>query len=200
MKGGHLEGDTVVDVLRTADGAEHRFEGPRIVSRSTHGTGCTLASGIAAGIAEGLTLQGAVARARDYVVKAIELAPGWGGARSAGIRASAAGPDGAGGAGASGAARAGADALAGLCCASWFGSGEVAFGSTRRGAARRFAAGARARPTACTTNHDALARQPKAGSSGGGSGGRSGFGTGGFGNTGNQAQGGRHNPDVEAAG
>jgi len=78
MKGGHLEGDTVVDVLRTADGADHRFEGPRIVSRSTHGTGCTLASGIAAGIAEGLTLQGAVQRARDYVVQAIRLAPGLG--------------------------------------------------------------------------------------------------------------------------
>jgi hydroxymethylpyrimidine/phosphomethylpyrimidine kinase len=78
MKGGHLEGDTVVDVLRTADGADHRFEGPRIVSRSTHGTGCTLASGIAAGIAEGLTLQGAVQRARDYVVEAIRRAPGLG--------------------------------------------------------------------------------------------------------------------------
>jgi hydroxymethylpyrimidine/phosphomethylpyrimidine kinase len=78
MKGGHLEGDTVVDLLRTADGAQHVFEGPRIISRSTHGTGCTLASGIAAGIAEGLTLQGAVARARDYVVKAIRLAPGLG--------------------------------------------------------------------------------------------------------------------------
>jgi hydroxymethylpyrimidine/phosphomethylpyrimidine kinase len=78
MKGGHLEGDTIVDLLRTADGAEHRFEGPRVVSRSTHGTGCTLGSGIAAGIAEGLTLEGAVARARDFVVKAIQQAPGLG--------------------------------------------------------------------------------------------------------------------------
>lgn len=78
MKGGHLEGDTVVDVLRTADGADHRFEGPRIISRSTHGTGCTLASAIAAGVAEGLTLEGAVARAREYVVQAIRLAPGLG--------------------------------------------------------------------------------------------------------------------------
>jgi hydroxymethylpyrimidine/phosphomethylpyrimidine kinase len=78
MKGGHLEGETVVDVLRTADGAEHRFESPRLGSRSTHGTGCTLASGIAAGVAEGLTLQGAVARARAYVVKGIEHAPGLG--------------------------------------------------------------------------------------------------------------------------
>lgn len=78
MKGGHLEGDTVVDLLRTADGAEHRFEGPRIISRSTHGTGCTLSSAIAAGVAEGLTLQGSVARARTYVVRAIEQAPGLG--------------------------------------------------------------------------------------------------------------------------
>lgn len=78
LKGGHLEGDTVVDLLRTADGAEHLFEGPRIITRSTHGTGCTLASGIAAGIAEGLTLEGAVARARAYVVQAIRLAPGLG--------------------------------------------------------------------------------------------------------------------------
>jgi hydroxymethylpyrimidine/phosphomethylpyrimidine kinase len=78
MKGGHLEGETVVDLLRTADGAEHRFEGPRIISRNTHGTGCTLASGIAAGVAEGLTLQGAVARAREFVVRGIQNAPGLG--------------------------------------------------------------------------------------------------------------------------
>ena len=78
MKGGHLEGDTVVDLLRTADGGEHRFEGPRILSRNTHGTGCTLASGIAAGVAEGLTLVDAVSRARSFVVRAIEAAPGLG--------------------------------------------------------------------------------------------------------------------------
>lgn len=78
VKGGHLEGDTVVDLLRTADGQERRFEGPRIRSKNTHGTGCTLASAIAAGIAEGLRLEDAVARARDYVVAAIETAPGFG--------------------------------------------------------------------------------------------------------------------------
>ncbi len=78
VKGGHLEGETVLDLLRTADGAEHRFEGPRIMSRSTHGTGCTLASAIAAGVAEGLTLAGAVGRARDYVVRGIQQAPGLG--------------------------------------------------------------------------------------------------------------------------
>lgn len=53
---------------------------------------------------------------------------------------------------------------------------------------------------ACTTNHDALARQPKAGSSGGGNAGVSGFGFAGFGNTGNQAQGGLDNPDDEPRG
>ena len=78
VKGGHLSGDVVVDVLRTADGSEVRFESPRIESRSTHGTGCTLASAIALGIAEGLTLESAVTRARLYVFDAIRTAPGFG--------------------------------------------------------------------------------------------------------------------------
>jgi hydroxymethylpyrimidine/phosphomethylpyrimidine kinase len=78
VKGGHLEGATVTDVLRTADGEEYCFESPRIVSRSTHGTGCTLASAIAAGVAEGHTLRAAVTSARDYVRRAIETAPGLG--------------------------------------------------------------------------------------------------------------------------
>jgi hydroxymethylpyrimidine/phosphomethylpyrimidine kinase len=78
VKGGHLPGEVVVDVLRTADGGEVRFESPRIDSRSTHGTGCTLSSAIALGIAEGLTLEGAIARARQYVFEAIRTAPGLG--------------------------------------------------------------------------------------------------------------------------
>jgi hydroxymethylpyrimidine/phosphomethylpyrimidine kinase len=78
LKGGHLDGDTVVDFLVTADGAAHRFESPRLVTRSTHGTGCTLASAIATGIAEGLTLYDSVARARAYVLEAIRTAPGLG--------------------------------------------------------------------------------------------------------------------------
>ncbi|MCK6532544.1 MAG: bifunctional hydroxymethylpyrimidine kinase/phosphomethylpyrimidine kinase [Polyangiaceae bacterium] len=78
VKGGHLPGDSVVDLLRTVDGVERRFESPRIESRSTHGTGCTLASAIAAGVAEGLRLEDAVARARDYVLEAIRTAPGLG--------------------------------------------------------------------------------------------------------------------------
>lgn len=78
VKGGHLEGDTVVDLLRTVDGVERRFESPRLRTRSTHGTGCTLASAIAAGVAEGLRLEDAVERARHYVFEAIRTAPGLG--------------------------------------------------------------------------------------------------------------------------
>ncbi|MEQ9323402.1 MAG: bifunctional hydroxymethylpyrimidine kinase/phosphomethylpyrimidine kinase [Polyangiaceae bacterium] len=78
VKGGHLPGDDVVDLLRTADGEEVRFESSRIDSRHTHGTGCTLASAIAAGVAQGLRLVDAVSRARDYVMTAIRQAPGLG--------------------------------------------------------------------------------------------------------------------------
>ncbi len=77
MKGGHLEGDRVVDLL-FHEGRFDRFEDARIKSRSTHGTGCTLASAIAAGLAQKMTLRDAVARARDYVRRAIETAPGFG--------------------------------------------------------------------------------------------------------------------------
>lgn len=78
IKGGHLEGVTVVDLLRTADGFERRFEAPREHTTSTHGTGCTLASAIAIGLAEGMTLEGAVQQAEEYVRKAIRTAPGYG--------------------------------------------------------------------------------------------------------------------------
>ncbi|HEX2880825.1 MAG TPA: bifunctional hydroxymethylpyrimidine kinase/phosphomethylpyrimidine kinase [Polyangiaceae bacterium] len=74
IKGSHLEGDLIVDLLRTADGLERRFEGPRIVSRSTHGTGCTLASAIATYLGHGFTLESAVAQAHDYVTEAIRRA------------------------------------------------------------------------------------------------------------------------------
>jgi hydroxymethylpyrimidine/phosphomethylpyrimidine kinase len=78
VKGGHLGGERIVDLLRTVDGEQVVFEDDRIATRSTHGTGCTLASAIAAGIAEGLTLRDAVERARRYVREAIRAAPGLG--------------------------------------------------------------------------------------------------------------------------
>ena len=77
LKGGHLEGSIVKDILVTEQDLEH-FDSPRIETRHTHGTGCTLASGIAVGIAQGLTIRDAVVRARGYVRKAIETAPGFG--------------------------------------------------------------------------------------------------------------------------
>ena len=56
VKGGHLAGETVTDALVTRDGV-YLFRAPRIETRSTHGTGCTLASAIAAGIAQGMALR-----------------------------------------------------------------------------------------------------------------------------------------------
>lgn len=77
MKGGHVEGERVVDVLMTAHG-ETTFEGERIDTRHTHGTGCTLASACATGLAQGLSLNEAVARAWNYVHEAMLRAPGFG--------------------------------------------------------------------------------------------------------------------------
>ena len=77
VKGGHLESDEITDLLSHPGGIE-RFHGQRIESRHTHGTGCTLASAIATGIAQGMGLVDAVARARRYLRAAIEAAPGLG--------------------------------------------------------------------------------------------------------------------------
>ncbi|MCZ6720894.1 MAG: hydroxymethylpyrimidine/phosphomethylpyrimidine kinase, partial [Proteobacteria bacterium] len=77
VKGGHLPGGRVTDVLISDQGVES-YEGPRIETRHTHGTGCTLASGIAAGLAQGLSVKQAVERARAYVFEAIRSAPGFG--------------------------------------------------------------------------------------------------------------------------
>lgn len=78
MKGGHLEGDMIADVLVSRDGVEI-FRNPRMESRHTHGTGCTLASAIAMGLAQQRPLREAVRRARAYVQEAIRTAPGLGG-------------------------------------------------------------------------------------------------------------------------
>ncbi|MBM3620222.1 MAG: bifunctional hydroxymethylpyrimidine kinase/phosphomethylpyrimidine kinase [Alphaproteobacteria bacterium] len=79
MKGGHLNEDAseVVDLLVTSTGVQ-RFTHRRVPTKHTHGTGCTLASAIACGLAQGMALADAVARARDYVRRAIETAPGFG--------------------------------------------------------------------------------------------------------------------------
>ena len=77
MKGGHIVGETVTDVLMTPAG-EASFSGPRIHSRHTHGTGCALAAACATGLAQGMGLDAAVARAWGYVAEAIRQAPGLG--------------------------------------------------------------------------------------------------------------------------
>ena len=77
LKGGHLDSPDVVDLLATADGVQE-FRSERLRTRHTHGTGCTLASAVAAGLAQGMTLADAVARARRYVFQAIATAPGFG--------------------------------------------------------------------------------------------------------------------------
>jgi hydroxymethylpyrimidine/phosphomethylpyrimidine kinase len=77
LKGGHLEGDALVDLLVGQDGRAE-FRHPRIDTRHTHGTGCTLASAAAVGLAQGLALHDSVERAHDYVQRAIRGAPGLG--------------------------------------------------------------------------------------------------------------------------
>jgi hydroxymethylpyrimidine/phosphomethylpyrimidine kinase len=77
LKGGHMDGDELTDLLVTPEGCQ-AFTGPRLTTRHTHGTGCSMASATAAGIAQGLELSQAVARARDYVHLAILTAPGFG--------------------------------------------------------------------------------------------------------------------------
>lgn len=71
LKGGHLRGTEVVDLLRSADGSEQVWRAPRIASRNLHGTGCTLSAAIAARLALGDALPAAIVAARGYVRGAI---------------------------------------------------------------------------------------------------------------------------------
>jgi hydroxymethylpyrimidine/phosphomethylpyrimidine kinase len=78
VKGGHIGGSVITDVLQTTTG-EWIFESPRIETRATHGTGCTLASAIAALLAQGISVPDSVEQARDYLLRAIREAKGLGG-------------------------------------------------------------------------------------------------------------------------
>lgn len=77
-KGGHLAGRDVVDLLVGNAGVVARWSSPRIDSRHTHGTGCTLSSAVATGLGRGLDLADAVDGARAYVRAAMAAAPGFG--------------------------------------------------------------------------------------------------------------------------
>ncbi|PZQ21019.1 MAG: bifunctional hydroxymethylpyrimidine kinase/phosphomethylpyrimidine kinase [Sphingopyxis macrogoltabida] len=79
VKGGHADGETVIDRLfETGEGEVARWEAPRIDTPHNHGTGCTLASAIATGLAQGMPLQPAIARARDFVRLSLLGAPALG--------------------------------------------------------------------------------------------------------------------------
>ena len=77
ITGGEHEPGRITDLLVTAEG-EALFEAERVETRHTHGTGCTLASAIATGLAQGMDLKLAIARAHRYVQAAIRGAPGLG--------------------------------------------------------------------------------------------------------------------------
>lgn len=72
LKGGHLPGDAVIDLLVTANREKIWMEAARIHSPNTHGTGCTLSSAMAAHLALGATLVDAVQLARTFVREALQ--------------------------------------------------------------------------------------------------------------------------------
>jgi hydroxymethylpyrimidine/phosphomethylpyrimidine kinase len=79
VKGGHRsDARGAVDSLIGPDGSHFDFVAPRLDTKNTHGTGCTLATAIACGLGEGMSLRDAVARAHRYVHEAILTAPGFG--------------------------------------------------------------------------------------------------------------------------
>jgi hydroxymethylpyrimidine/phosphomethylpyrimidine kinase len=77
-KGGHGGGDRVVDRLVKADHGFLVLDDPRIDTRHTHGTGCTLSSAIATLLGKGLPLEEAIAESREFVRRALIAAPGFG--------------------------------------------------------------------------------------------------------------------------
>ncbi|TMD85239.1 MAG: bifunctional hydroxymethylpyrimidine kinase/phosphomethylpyrimidine kinase [Chloroflexi bacterium] len=77
IKGGHSDDDPVVDLLVDPEGV-HEYGADRIATTSTHGTGCTFSAAIAAALARGVDLPGAVGQAREYLSRALAAAPGLG--------------------------------------------------------------------------------------------------------------------------
>ncbi len=78
IKGGHLEGDKVIDVLYEGGDEFHYFVRDRVNTSHTHGTGCTFSSAIAVFLGRGFSVKKAVEKAKVYVHNAIERAPGLG--------------------------------------------------------------------------------------------------------------------------
>jgi hydroxymethylpyrimidine/phosphomethylpyrimidine kinase len=78
LKGGHADGDDIIDELHLTPGQSEIWRDARIHTRSTHGTGCTLATAIAMGLGQGMELVPAIERARLFVRLALRDAPGLG--------------------------------------------------------------------------------------------------------------------------
>lgn len=74
IKGGHATSDTSTDCLLTTDDHIHWLESPRISSKNTHGTGCTLSSAIASYLGKGQSLKDAVTKSKNYISLSIEAA------------------------------------------------------------------------------------------------------------------------------
>ncbi|MGV3559341.1 bifunctional hydroxymethylpyrimidine kinase/phosphomethylpyrimidine kinase [Larkinella arboricola] len=72
VKGGHLMTDDSADLLYLATGEQHWFSTARIDTKNSHGTGCTLSSAIAAGLAKGLSVVEAVSAAKTYLTQALQ--------------------------------------------------------------------------------------------------------------------------------
>jgi hydroxymethylpyrimidine/phosphomethylpyrimidine kinase len=82
LKGGHLRQEEAIDVLLMDDGNEEIFAAPFLHSVETHGTGCTYSAAIAAGIAQGHSMQIAVANAKIFITQALKNAHQWGEVRA----------------------------------------------------------------------------------------------------------------------
>ncbi|MCE3233268.1 MAG: thiD [Rickettsiaceae bacterium] len=83
VKGGHGHSDVVSDILMSHDGYKEIFESDRINTTNTHGTGCTLASAIACGLAQGKPLRDSIITAKEYVLEGIKTSQGFGKGHSA---------------------------------------------------------------------------------------------------------------------
>jgi hydroxymethylpyrimidine/phosphomethylpyrimidine kinase len=81
-KGGHLSGPDAVDLLLTPDREVRKFCAPRVPEAETHGTGCTYSAALATGLAHGLALEEAVARAKELITTALRTAHIWGSTRA----------------------------------------------------------------------------------------------------------------------
>ena len=78
IKGGHGNSENIKDVLITSNGDEHIYESKKIISKNTHGTGCSLASAIATNLGLGIDIKESIKISIEYVQNGIKNAPDFG--------------------------------------------------------------------------------------------------------------------------